>query len=133
MYTLFYSALHSLHHDKCNCNCTTPVTLHHKLYYTTIHPAVMGEVTGQVIIANIVTTTETTTPTTFQTSGFAPPSVLHNIQVPCAVLLVDLKSSYWAWPGGDIAIVIVCFIERRVMSIMKKCNYAVLHVSDVRC
>ena len=27
--SLHYIALHSLHHRKCNCNCTTLITLHH--------------------------------------------------------------------------------------------------------
>ena len=83
---------HSLHHHICNCNYTTPITLHHyyssttlqlqlQLHYTTLHPAVVGEVTGQVTTATNATIPKNTTPTTFGSiSGFALPSVIHNNQ-----------------------------------------------------
>ena len=90
--TLHYITLHSLHQQKCNCNYTTLITLHHsynsttlqlqlQLHYTTLHPAVVCEVTDQVTTATMAATPKNTAPTTFRSiSGFALPSVIHNNQ-----------------------------------------------------
>ena len=91
---LHYITIHSLHHHKCNCNYTTPITLHHnynsatlqlQLHYTTLHPAAHYIQQLRVRwptrwpLQPLQPFQKNTAPTTFRSiSGFALPSVIHN-------------------------------------------------------